>query len=155
MVRPITSCLSSLYPVAQGRQLVAYVYTETEQRTESTVLPPFTDSSASDGRVCFTDPPFVPPPAQRIRLWHYWMMSRRLATPPLMLTTTDFGLMIYAIFVVPCDEATVRLGIFWTRGQDPLIANVLDGWMGGLVSRPWPQGGGWPWALAGSGLRFF
>jgi hypothetical protein len=62
--------------------------------------------------------------------------------------------MIYAIFAVLCDEGTVRLGIFWTHGQNPLIANVLDGWMVGLVSRLWVEGGGCPWALAGSGLRF-
>jgi hypothetical protein len=90
MVRPITFCLSSLYPVAQGRQLVAYVYTETEQRTESPVIPRFTDSSASDGRLHFTDSPFVPPPAERIQLWNDWMMSRRLATPTFMLMATGF-----------------------------------------------------------------
>jgi hypothetical protein len=71
-----------------------------------------------------------------------------------MLTTTGFGLMIYAIFVLLCDAGTVRLGVLRTLGQNPLIAYLLDGWIGGLVSRLWALGGGWPWALAGSALRF-
>jgi predicted acyltransferase len=148
------SCLSSLYPVAQGPQMVAYNYPETEQRTESPVLPRFTDRSASDVRAYFTDPPFVPPPAERIRLWNYWMMSRRLTTPTFMLTTTGFGLIIYAVFVVLCDAGTFRLGVLRTLGQNPLIAYLLDPLIGELVSRLWPEGGGWPWALAESALRF-
>ena len=39
-------------------------------------------------------------------------------------------------------------------GQNPLIAYLLDGLMGGLVSDFWPEGGGWPWALAGLAVRF-
>src|SRR5262249_49981118 len=58
------SCLSSLYPVAQGPQPFAYVYPDTEQRTESPVLPRFTEGSARDVGAYFTDPPFVPPPAE-------------------------------------------------------------------------------------------
>jgi predicted acyltransferase len=148
------SGLSSLYPVAEGPQMVAYIYPETTQRTESPVLPRFTDTSASEVHAYFTDPPFVPPPAERIRVWNYWMMARRLATPTFMLTTTGFGLIVYAVFVVLCDAGTFRLGLLRTLGQNPLIAYLLDGWVGGLVSRLWPEGGGWPWALTGSALRF-
>jgi hypothetical protein len=149
------SCLSSLYPVAQGPQLFAFTYPETEQITESPVLPPFPDGWASDGRAYLVDPPFVPPPAERIRIWNYWTMSRRLATPTFMVTTTGFGLIVYAVFVVLCDAGTFRLGVLRTFGQNPLIAYLLDGWMGGLVSGLGPEGGGWPWALARSALRFF
>jgi hypothetical protein len=39
-------------------------------------------------------------------------------------------------------------------GQNPLIAYLLDGLVGGLVSAFWPESGGWPWALAGSAVRF-
>jgi hypothetical protein len=39
-------------------------------------------------------------------------------------------------------------------GQNPLIAYLLDGLIGGLVSDFWPEGGGWLWALAGSAVRF-
>jgi len=147
------SSLSSLYPVAHGPQPVTYLYPETEQVTESPVLP-FTDVSADEVRAYFRDPPFVLPPAERIRLWNYWMLSRWLATPTFMLTATGFGLMLYAAFVWLCDARTFRLGVLRTLGQNPLIAYLLDGWIGGLVSDFWPESGGWPWALAGSAVRF-
>jgi hypothetical protein len=146
--------LSSLYPVVQGPQPFPYIYPETEQTTESPVLPRFTDQSAKEINAYFTDPPFVPPPPQRQRLWNYWMMSRRLATPTFMLTTTGFGFLTYAVFVLLCDAGTFRLGVLRTFGQNPLIAYLLDGWTGGAVSGLLPEGGGWASALAGSALRF-
>jgi hypothetical protein len=118
------------------------------------VLPRFTERSAADVGAYFADPPFVPPPPQRQRLWNYWMLSRHLATPTFMLTASGFGLIIYAAFVWLCDARTFQLGVLRTLGQNPLIAYLLDGNMGGLVSAFWPEGGGWPWALAGSALRF-
>jgi len=39
-------------------------------------------------------------------------------------------------------------------GQNPLIAYLLDGTIGGLVSDCFPESGGWTWALAGSAARF-
>jgi predicted acyltransferase len=148
------SSLSSLYPAARGPQRVAYLYPETEQPTESPVLPQFTDVSAGEVRAYFRDPPFVLPPAERIRLWNYWMLSRHLATPTFMLTATGFGLMVYAAFVWLCDAKSFRLGVLRTLGQNPLIAYLLDGLVGGLVSDFWPESGGWPWALAGSAVSF-
>ena len=148
------SSLSSLYPVAQGPQPVAYLYPETEQRTESPVLPRFTDGSAGDMRAYFSDPPFVPPPAERIRLWNYWLLSRRLATPTFVLTATGFGLMVYAAFVWLCDAGTFRPAVLRTLGQNPLLAYLLDMVIGGWVSDFFPESGGWLWALAGSAARF-
>jgi hypothetical protein len=146
--------VSSLYPVARGPQPVAYLYPETEQVTESPVLP-FTDVSAGEVRAYFRDPPFVLPPAERIRLWNYWMLSRWLATPMFMLTTTGFGLLLYALLVVLCDAGAFQLGLLRTFGQNPLIAYLLDMPIGDVVSAILPDGGGWPWALVGSGLRLF
>jgi predicted acyltransferase len=148
------SSLSSLYPVAQGPQPVAYLYPETEQRTESPVLPRFTDRSAGEMRAYFRDPPFVPPPVERIRLWNYWLLSRRLATPTFVLTASGFGLMVYAAFVWLCDARTFRLGVLRTLGQNPLIAYLLDSVIGGLVSDFFSESVGWTWALAGSAVRF-
>jgi hypothetical protein len=146
--------LSSLYPLAHGRPLAEWLYPETEQRTASPVLPRFTDRSAGDVRAYFADPPFVAPPSERIRLWNYWMLSRRLVTPTFVLAATGFGLIVYAAFVWLCDAGTFRLGVLRTLGQNPLIAYLLDGAMGGLVSGFWPETGGWRWELAGSALRF-
>jgi predicted acyltransferase len=147
------SCLSTLYPVAQGPRAGAFSYLDTEQTVESPVLPPLGNWSWVDVRAGLADPPFVPPP-ERQRLWNYWMMSRRLATPTFMLTATGFGLIVYAGFVLACDQGTFRLGVLRTLGQNPLIAYLLDGSVGGLVAGFWPEGGGWPWALAGAALRF-
>jgi hypothetical protein len=82
------------------------------------------------------------------------MMSRHLATPVFLLAATGFGLIAYAGFVLWCDGGTFRLGVLRTFGQNPLIAYLLDGSVGGLVSAFWPAGGGWPWALAGAAVRF-
>jgi predicted acyltransferase len=148
------SCLSTLYGVAQGPREGTYSYPDTEQTLESPVLPRFTNWSSGNPRAGLADPPFVPPPPERQRLWNYWMMSRRLATPTFMLTATGFGLFTYAAFVLLCDERTFRVGLLRTFGQNPLIAYLLDGNIGGLVSDFWPEGGGWSWALAGATLRF-
>jgi predicted acyltransferase len=148
------SCLSSLYPVVTGYRHDAYAYPVTEQRTESPVVPRLTRTSARDVAAYFADPPFVPPPAERQRLWNYWMLSRRLATPTFMLTTTGFGLILYSLCVVLCDARGLRLALLRTLGQNPLIAYLLDGWAGGVVAGLGPEGGGWPWDLARSGLRF-
>jgi hypothetical protein len=82
------------------------------------------------------------------------MMSRRLATPTFMLAATGFGLLAYAVFVFLCDALFVRVGVLRTFGQNPLIAYLLDGSLGGLVSVLWPEGGGLPWALTGAAVRF-
>jgi predicted acyltransferase len=82
------------------------------------------------------------------------MLSRRLATPTFVVTATGFGLIVYAAFVWLCDARTFRLGVLRTLGQNPLIAYLLDGLIGGLVSDFWPESGGWPWALAGAAVRF-
>jgi predicted acyltransferase len=145
--------LSSLYPLAEGQPLAEWLYPETEQPTESPVLPRFSDHSARDLGAYFADPPFVPPPPARIRLWNYWMLSRRLATPTFMLTAIGFGLLAYAAFVRLSDAGTFRLGVLRTLGLNPLIAYLLDG-IGGGVSGGWSEGGGWPWALAGAAVRF-
>jgi hypothetical protein len=39
-------------------------------------------------------------------------------------------------------------------GQNPLIAYLLDGLIGGTVSDFWPEGGGWLGALTGSAVDF-
>jgi predicted acyltransferase len=148
------SCLSALYPVARGPQAVAYLYPETEQRTQSPVLPCFTHGCGCELRAYFRDPPFVPPPAERIRLWNYWMLSRRLATPTFVVTTSGFGVILYAVLVAICDAGAFQVGLLRSLGQNPLIAYLLDGSFGGLVWEFWPESGGWPWALAGSAVQF-
>jgi hypothetical protein len=150
----VLSSLSTFYPMAQGSRADAWSYPRTEQRTKSPVLPPLGRWLAGDVRVGLSDPPFVPPAPERQRLYNYWMMSRRLATATFMLTATGFGLLGYAVVVLLCNVWGVRVGVLRTFGQNPLIAYLLDGWVGGLVAETWPEGGGLPWALMGAAFRF-
>src|SRR5262249_57627895 len=78
----------------------------------------------------------------------------RLGTATFVLTASGFGLIVYAVFVVLCDVASFQLGVLRTFGQNPLIAYLLNMGAGSAVSALLPEGGGWPWALAESGLRF-
>jgi predicted acyltransferase len=148
------SCLSNLYPVVQGPRWDAWSYPDTDQRVQSAVLPPLRGWPAGGMCACLNDPPFVPPPPERQRLYNYWMMSRHHATPTFMLTATGFGLLGYAVFVLLCDAWVVRVGVLRTLGKNPLIAYLLDGSVGGLVSAFWPEGGGLPWAITGAAVRF-
>jgi predicted acyltransferase len=148
------SCLSTLYPVAHGPRYDAWCYPDTDQRVQSPVLPPVGSWLAGELRVGLSDPPFVPPPPERQQIYNYWMMSRHHTTPTFMLTATGFGLLAYAVFVLLCDVLFVRVGVLRTLGQNPLIAYLLDGILGGLVSEVWPEGGGFPWAVMGAVVRF-
>jgi hypothetical protein len=81
-------------------------------------------------------------------------MSRKVGTPPFHLFATGLALGVYALFVRLCDAGSLRVGALRTLGQNPLVAYLLDGQIGGIVSGLWPEGGGWPWALAGASVRF-
>jgi predicted acyltransferase len=148
------SCLSNLYPVADGPRPSAWSYPETEQRVQSPVLPPRVSLPGAGVLALLHDPPFVPPPPERQRVYNYWMMSRRLATPTFMLTATGFGVLAYAGCVLLCDVWTVRVGVLRTLGQNPLIAYLLDPIVGDLVASFLPESGGLRVALAGAAIRF-
>jgi predicted acyltransferase len=147
------SCLSTLYPLAEGPRASASGYPDMGQLLDSPVLPGLGSDSAGEVRPGLLDPPFVPPPPQRQRLWNYWMPSRRLATPTFMFMSTGFGLLTYGVFVLVGDLRAFRGGLLRTFGQNPLIAYLLDPAIGDLVATFWPEHGGWPWALAGAALR--
>jgi predicted acyltransferase len=142
------SCLSTLYPVIGVPLPAPYSYPDSLPSPASPVIPP------SGMQISLTDPPFVPPPPERQRIWNDWMLSRRLGTPTFMLTTTGFGLLLYALFAFLCDARSFQLGVLRTLGQNPLIAYILDGQMGGLIASFWPEGGSWPWQVSASALRF-
>jgi predicted acyltransferase len=147
------SCLSNLYPIAEGPRYDAWSYPVTKLRVESAVLPSPGGWPAGGLRACLNDPPFVPPTPERQRLYNYWMMSRHLATPTFMLAATGFGLLVYAVFVFLCDAWILRVGVLRTLGQNPLIAYLLD-MLSSAIDEFWPVGGGLSWALSGAAVRF-
>jgi hypothetical protein len=81
-------------------------------------------------------------------------MSRHLGTPPFHLFATGLALGVYALLVLLCDVGNLRVGVLRTFGQNPLIAYILHMNLGGAIALFWPEGGGWPLALAGAALRF-
>ena len=85
---------------------------------------------------------------------NYWLMSRHVGTLPFHLLATGLALGVYALFVGWCDVGGFRLGVLRTFGQNPLIAYILHMNLGGAIALFWPEGGGWPLALAGATLRF-
>jgi hypothetical protein len=81
---------------------------------------------------------------------NYWLMSRHVGTPPFHLFSTGLALAVYAVLVRLSDLGGFRVGLLRTLGQNPLVAYLLDGLVGGAVANFWPTGGGLPTALAGA-----
>jgi predicted acyltransferase len=140
-------CLSTLYPPVPSAGQEGRV-------AESPVVPPAVIEGTSDARLSLAPPPFVRPREEVQRPVNYWIMSRRLGTPPFHLFATGLALGVYALFVRLSDAGSFRFGVLRTFGLNPLAAYFLDGTMGGIVAGFWPEGGGWPWAMAGASLTF-
>jgi hypothetical protein len=85
---------------------------------------------------------------------NYWLMSRHLGTPPFHLFATGLALGVNALLVQLCDVGGLRVGVLRTFGQNPLLAYIVHMNLGGAIAEFWPEGGGWPVALAGATLRF-
>jgi hypothetical protein len=78
-------CLSTLYPISPSAA-------EDGRVAASPVLPPAGLGVASAGRPSLAPPPFVWPKAKQQRPMNYWLMSRRLGTPPFHLIPTGLAL---------------------------------------------------------------
>jgi predicted acyltransferase len=140
-------CLSTLYPASPSAG-------EDGRVAASPVLPPAGLGLASGGRPSLAPPPFVWPRAEQQRPMNYWIMSRHLGTPPFHLFATGLALGVLALLVRCCDVGSFRVGVLRTFGQNPLIAYIIHMNIGGIIGSFWPDGGGWPLALAGAAVRF-
>jgi predicted acyltransferase len=140
-------CISTLYPVSPSAG-------EDGRVAASPVLPPAGLGVAPGGRPSLAPPPFVWPKAKQQRPMNYWLMSRRLGTPPFHLFATGLALGVFALFVRCCDVGGFHLGVLRTFGQNSLIAYIIHMNIGGIIGSFWSDGGGWPLALAGSTFRF-
>jgi hypothetical protein len=140
-------CLSTLYPLSPSAG-------EDGRVAASPVLPPACLGETSGCRLSLAPPPFVWPRAEQQRPMNYWVMSRKVGTPPFQLFATGLALGVLALLVRCCDVRGFRVGVLRTFGQNPLIAYILHLQLGGAIASFWPSGGGWPVALAGVTLRF-
>ena len=79
------------------------------------------------------EPPFGRPPhpdgrlkdSYQFRQWNYWMMSQRGGTLSYLTFSTGFSMAVYLLFVLVCDTAGLRLGVFRTFGTNALAGYVL------------------------------
>ena len=85
-----------------------------------------------DGTI--VEPPFVPPPNEKLRRWNYWMMSQRGGTLSYTTFAAGVSLFIYALFLWLCDGLNLRLGFFRTLGTNSLAAYLLHDIAGWIIS---------------------
>jgi predicted acyltransferase len=76
-------------------------------------------------------PPFVQPTADQIV--DLWTMSQRTGSVSYMTFSAGFSLFVYTLFVLACDRAPLRVGIFRTFGQNPLAAYLVHSVVAGAV----------------------
>ncbi|MFO0960383.1 MAG: hypothetical protein U0800_23605 [Isosphaeraceae bacterium] len=89
------------------------------------MLPPF--GRAAEGRPIrrLAEPLFVQPPDTKQRPNNYWMMNKRIVTPPFVLVGIGFASLLYGAFVLLVDGEGFRVGLFRTFGTNPLAAYGL------------------------------
>lgn len=137
----VLSCLSMLYD--------GEVATDTGRAAASPVLPPLGRLSALPTTSLLAEPPFVQPPPPERRPHNYWMMNKRVVSLPFVLFATGFASALYALFILACDLARWRVGLFRTFGQNALAAYVLHHMVEEQVLTLVPRDSPAWWCLAG------
>jgi predicted acyltransferase len=95
------------------------------QVAESPVVPPPAKLAGGDVAARIPPLPFVQPTRGEQRQLNYWLMSKRMVTPPYILAATGYCLVIYAFLMLLCDWGSVQIGVFRTLGQNALAAYII------------------------------
>jgi hypothetical protein len=97
-------------------------------------------------------PPFIQPAKDtQVSLW---TMSQRTGSVSYQTFGAGFSLAVYALFVVICDQGSLRVGIFRTFGQNPLAAYIVHPMVAGAVKPYMPDDSPLWFVLAGFLLYF-
>ncbi len=113
---------------------------------ESPVWPPFENAKGRSWSELLALPPLMQPvdpgsrnvpqanlsdeskdKADKPRVWlkNYWMMGKRVVDLPFITFSTGFAFTVYALFILLCDVAPLKLGVFRTFGMNPLAAYII------------------------------
>lgn len=97
-------------------------------------------------------PPFVAP-AEGIPV-DVWTMSQRTGSVSYQTFAAGFSLAVYALFVLLCDQGSLRVGIFRTFGQNALAAYIVHPMVASAV-KPYMPGDSPLWYVAAGFLLHF
>ncbi|MBX3436504.1 MAG: hypothetical protein KF861_03365 [Planctomycetaceae bacterium] len=92
---------------------------------KSPVIPPLENARGRSWSSLLADPPFYVPPPPELRKLNYWMMDKRVVTQSFILFATGFAIVVYVLFIPPCDLWGWQLGMFRTFGQNALAAYII------------------------------
>ncbi len=125
--RWLLSCGTTLYNIPQGGQ---------DSSKQVWAVDPVIPSSErlESAALTWTEPPFMPPPSDKVREENFWMMSQRGATLSYHMFAAGLALLLYAAFYVACDIWGWQLGLFRTLGTNALVGYVLHGMVDNAVS---------------------
>jgi hypothetical protein len=144
------SCLTRLYDTGYG----ATAYAEDPKRASSPFVPSFESVGQRSWVSLLAEPPFVAPPPTEQRLENYWMMSKRIPTLSFILCAVGLAFAFYAVFVVVCDVAGLKLGVFRTFGTNPFAAYCIHEILVNQIGRLVPLDAPLWYCLIGFGAFF-
>ncbi|WP_203328995.1 heparan-alpha-glucosaminide N-acetyltransferase domain-containing protein [Candidatus Laterigemmans baculatus] len=142
------SCLTRLYDVREENPFPITGKTDSPF-AQSPVSPPWANAAGRPWSSLLSEPPFVEPPGTAERKLNYWMMDKRVVTQSFVWFSTGFTCLTYAVFVVLCDLASMRVRLFTLFGQNALIAYAVHHPVAELVLQVVPEDSPVWWATIG------
>ncbi|MGC8638916.1 MAG: acyltransferase family protein, partial [Isosphaeraceae bacterium] len=97
-------------------------------------------------------PPFVEPAKDTVV--NMWTMSQRTGSVSYQVFAAGVSLAFYALFVIFCDERSLRVGLFRTFGQNALAAYIVHPMVAGAV-RPYMPDDSPLWFVLAGFLFYF
>ncbi|MEQ1828840.1 MAG: heparan-alpha-glucosaminide N-acetyltransferase domain-containing protein [Pirellula sp.] len=136
------SCLTRFYDLES-------VSKDEKSHVSSPVIPDLHLATGRSWSQLMAEPPFVQPPPPTERAINYWMMDKRVVTQSFVWFSMGFALALYGLFVVACDIAGVRIGLFEMFGRNPLAAYIINHLVNHTIFSIVPKDSPLVWSLCG------